>query len=87
MGKKLRFVDLPYSIANECVPANVGRHGSGVSADVIRDERCGWSKGFRFLERSSDARAQAATSRLGFPQYVGLTTVPTRSHPGGHVIQ
>ncbi|MEI6218208.1 MAG: RNA-binding protein [bacterium] len=64
MGKKLYVGNLSYEVDNSSLNDLFKAHGTVVSAEVIMDRDSGRSKGFGFVEMSSDAEAQAAISAL-----------------------
>ena len=59
-GKKLYVGGLPYSISDKQLEDLFAQHGAVESARVITDRMTGSSKGFGFVEMSSQAEAQAA---------------------------
>lgn len=64
MGKKLHIGNLPYSATEEVLSQMFSQCGSVESAKVIMDRDSGRSKGFAFIEMSSEAEAQAAISQM-----------------------
>ncbi len=64
MGKKLYVGNLSYDMNNSALETRFAPHGTVESAQVIEDRSTGQSKGFGFVEMSSDAEAQAAISAL-----------------------
>ena len=64
MGKKLYVGNLSYDVSNDDLEALVSPHGTVQSAEVIMDRSTGQSKGFGFVEMSSDAEAQSAIAAL-----------------------
>ncbi len=64
MGKKLYVGNLGYDVSSSDLEAMMSPHGTIQSAEVIMDRDTGRSKGFGFVEMSSDAEAQAAISAL-----------------------
>jgi len=64
MGKKLYVGNLSYSVDSAKLESVFGEFGTVESANVIMDRETGRSKGFGFVEMSSDAEAQAAISEL-----------------------
>jgi RNA recognition motif-containing protein len=62
-----------------------GQHGTVESANVITDKMSGQSKGFGFVEMSSDAEAQAAIAALNGKDFEGraLTVNEARPRPEG----
>lgn len=64
MGKKLYVGNMSYDVDNSKLEELFGAHGTVESAQVIMDRATGRSKGFGFVEMSSDAEAEAATAAL-----------------------
>lgn len=64
MGKKLYVGNLPYSVDQAALEAAFAPFGSVDSAIVISDRDTGRSKGFGFVEMSSDSEAQKAIDEL-----------------------
>ena len=60
MGRKLYVGNLSYSVTSESLQQVFGTYGKVTSADVIMDRESGRSKGFGFVEMSTDAEATAA---------------------------
>ena len=58
MGAKLYVGNLPYSVTEERLQQHFAQHGSVVSARIITDKFSGRSKGFGFVEMSSDQEAE-----------------------------
>ena len=64
MGKKLYVGNLPYNVSSSDLEHMFSSHGTVQSAEVISDRVTGRSKGFGFVEMSTDEEAQAAISAL-----------------------
>ncbi|MCK4628654.1 MAG: RNA-binding protein [Sedimentisphaerales bacterium] len=64
MGKKLYVGNMSYETTQADLEQMFGAHGTVESAQVIMDRDTGRSKGFAFVEMSSDAEAQAAIGAL-----------------------
>lgn len=64
MGTKLYVGNLSYSVDKSRLEEIFGEFGTVTSAQVIMDRETGRSKGFGFVEMSSDQEAQAAISAL-----------------------
>ena len=60
MGKKLYVGNLPYSVTSESLGQLFADCGTVESAEVISDKYSGRSKGFGFVEMSSDQEATEA---------------------------
>jgi len=64
MGKNLYVGNLSYEVNDSTLEQLFGEHGTVESAKVIMDRDSGRSKGFGFVEMSSDEEAQAAIAAL-----------------------
>ncbi len=88
MGRKLYVGNLPYSADQESLTMIFGRCGTVDSVNVIADRDTGRSKGFGFIEMSSDSEAQKAIQELngadcdGRPMTVNEAK-PEKKRPGG----
>lgn len=72
-NKKLYVGGLPYSTTNETLSELFSDHGSVDSANVITDRMTGRSRGFGFVEMSTQAEAEACVASLNGTQYEGRT--------------
>ncbi len=64
MGRKLYVGNLPYSADQQSLTEIFSRCGTVDSVNVIADRDTGQSKGFGFIEMSSDSEAQKAIQEL-----------------------
>ncbi len=64
MGKKLYVGNLPFSVTDETLQATFESCGNVESAKIITDRDSGRSKGFGFVEMSTDDEAQAAINKF-----------------------
>jgi len=64
MGRKLYVGNLPYSANQQTLQDAFGNCGTVESANVIMDRDTGQSKGFGFVEMSSEGEAQKAIQEL-----------------------
>ncbi len=64
MAKKLYFGGLSYNTTDDSLQAAVAAHGTVVSAKVIMDRETGRSRGFGFVEMSTDDEADAVMKAL-----------------------
>jgi len=64
MGKKVYVGNMSYETSQSDLETMFGAHGTVESAQIINDRATGRSKGFGFIEMSSDAEAQAAIGAL-----------------------
>ena len=85
MGKKLYVGNLPYSVSDSDLQQMFEAHGTVTSAQVIMDRDTGRSKGFGFVEMSSDQEAQAAIDGMNGKDINGrpLTVNEARPKPEG----
>jgi RNA recognition motif-containing protein len=85
MGKKLYVGNLAYGVTDSSLEQMFAAHGTVQSAQVIIDRDTGRSKGFGFVEMSSDQEAQAAIGALNGSQIEGrsLTVNEARPRPEG----
>lgn len=71
MSKKLYVGNLPYSANDQSLNDAFSECGSVQSAKVIMDRDSGRSKGFAFVEMSTESEAQAAITRFHGSQMDG----------------
>jgi len=64
MGRKLYVGNLPYSVSEQSLQDAFAKCGTVESVNVITDRDTGQSKGFGFVEMSSDGEAQKAIQEL-----------------------
>src|SRR5262245_26000230 len=81
MGKKLYVGNLSYETTSADLEAMFAAHGSVQSAQVIMDRDTGRSKGFGFVEMSSDQEAQAAIAALSGKQVGGRSLTVNEAKP------
>ena len=71
MGKKLYVGNLGYDVNDDDLSQLFGQHGTVDSASVIMDRASGRSKGFGFVEMSSNDEANAAIAALNGREHSG----------------
>lgn len=71
VAKRLYCGNLSYSVSSTELEQLFADFGSVVSAEVVADRDSGRSKGFGFVEMSSDEEAQAAISALNEKRSTG----------------
>ena len=71
MGKKLFVGNLSFSATDQTLLDTFSQCGTVESAKIIMDRETGRSKGFAFVEMSSDAEAATAISRLNGAELAG----------------
>jgi RNA recognition motif-containing protein len=81
MGAKIYVGGLPYSTTEQQLSDLFAAHGSVASARIITDKFTGQSRGFGFVEMSSDAEAQAAITALNGTQLGGRTLTVNEARP------
>jgi RNA recognition motif-containing protein len=85
MGKKLYVGNMSYDVDSTQLEQMFAPHGTVESAQVIADRDTGRSKGFGFVEMSSDAEAQAAIAAMNGQEVGGraLTVNEAKPKTGG----
>ena len=81
MGKKLYVGNLSYEVSSSELEQLFGQHGQVVSAQIINDRDTGRSKGFGFVEMSSDDEAQAAIAALNGQEHGGRALTVNEARP------
>src|SRR5271163_5058037 len=81
MGKKLYVGNLSYEVEASELEQLFGAHGQVVSAQIISDRDTGRSKGFGFVEMSSDGEATAAIAALNGQQHNGRALTVNEARP------
>ena len=88
MGNKLYVGNLAYSVRDDSLLQAFSQFGNVTSAKVMMDRETGRSKGFGFVEMSSDPEAQAAINGMNGQPLDGRAVVvnearPREERPGG----
>ena len=81
MGKKLYVGNLAYGVTDSDLQQMFAAHGTVQSAQIIMDRDTGRSKGFGFVEMSSDQEAQAAIAALNGKQVEGRSLTVNEAKP------
>jgi len=81
MGKKLYVGNLPYAVRDNDLEQTFSQFGTVSSAKVMMERDTGRSKGFGFVEMSSDAEAQAAISGMNGQPLGGRNCVVNEARP------
>ena len=68
---KLYVGNLPYRTTEEALGEHFAQAGTVESVAIITDRETGRSKGFGFVEMSSDEEAQAAVDKLNEQEFEG----------------
>lgn len=80
-GKKIYVGGLPYSVSDTQLEELFAAHGAVESARVITDRMTGRSKGFGFVEMTSESEAEAAINSLNGTQLGGRTLTVNEARP------
>lgn len=81
MGKKLYVGNLPYSVTDSSLMETFSQCGTVTSSKVIMDRDTGRSKGFGFVEMSSDSEAQNAISKFNGADWEGRPMTVNEARP------
>lgn len=81
MGKKLYVGNLSYDVDSSTLQEMFSAHGTVESAEVIADRDTGRSKGFGFVEMSSDSEAQAAIAAMNGQEHAGRALTVNEARP------
>ena len=80
-SKKLYVGGLPYAISDGQLEELFAAHGTVESARVITDRMTGRSKGFGFVEMSTEAEAEAAMETLNGTDLEGRSITVNEARP------
>ena len=75
MGKRIFVGNLPFSATDQVLLDTFAQYGNVESAKVITDRATGRSKGFGFVEMSSEDEAQAAVNMFNGTDVDGRSIV------------
>lgn len=81
MASKLFVGSLPYSTTDDELKQLFAQFGTVLSATIIVDRATNRSKGFGFVEMSSDEEAQAAIDALDKSDVGGRSIVVNKARP------
>lgn len=81
MGKKLFVGNLSFSATNQVLTEAFAECGTVESANIIMDRDSGRSKGFGFVEMSTEAEAQAAIAKFNGAEYDGRAMTVNEAKP------
>ena len=81
MAKKLYVGGLSYSTTGDALKELFAQVGTVESATVITDRMSGRSKGFGFVEMSSDEEAQKAIETLNGKEFEGRNLTVNEARP------
>src|SRR4051794_22940771 len=81
MGKKLYVGNLPFSATDQILHDTFSQCGTVESAKIITDRDTGRSKGFGFVEMSTDAEAADAITKFNGADYDGRPMTVNEAKP------
>jgi RNA recognition motif-containing protein len=81
MGKKLYVGNLPFSATDQILTDTFAQCGTVESSKIIIDRDSGRSKGFGFVEMSTEAEAQDAISKFNGADYDGRAMTVNEAKP------
>ena len=81
MGKKLYVGNLPFSATDQILSDTFAQCGTVESAKIIMDRESGRSKGFGFVEMSTEAEATDAISKFNGADYDGRPMTVNEARP------
>ena len=81
MGKKLYVGNLPFTATDEALQDIFAQAGTVTSAKLIMDRDSGRSKGFGFVEMSTDQEAADAITKFNGADYSGRPMTVSEARP------
>lgn len=81
MATKLYVGGLPYSTTQDALQAAFAQAGNVTSATIIMDRMSGRSKGFGFVEMSTEEEAQKAIEMFNGKDFEGRTLTVNEARP------
>lgn len=81
MGKKLYVGNLPFSATDQTLQETFSQCGTVESAKVITDRESGRSKGFGFVEMSTDQEAADAIAKFNGADFNGRPLTVNEARP------
>src|SRR5689334_10947657 len=81
MGKKLYVGNLPFAATDQILHDTFSQVGKVESAKIIMDRESGRSKGFGFVEMSTEEEAQTAIEQFNGADYDGRAMVVSEARP------
>ena len=81
MAKKIYIGNLPYSATEQVLSETFADFGDVISAKIIMDRDSGRSKGFGFVEMSSDSAADTAIAKLNGAEWEGRAMTVNEARP------
>jgi len=81
MGSKLYVGNLSYGTTSQDLNTLFAAHGNVTSAEVLQDRETGRSKGFGFVQMSTDEEAAAAITALSGKEHDGRALTVNEARP------
>jgi RNA recognition motif-containing protein len=81
MGKKIYVGNLSFNVDDEALASLFAQHGNVESAKIVIDRDSGRSKGFGFVEMTSESDAEKAISALNGREQFGRTLNVSEAKP------
>ena len=81
MGRKLYVGNLPFSATDQSLSETFAQFGTVDSSKIIMDRDSGRSKGFGFVEMSTEAEAADAISKFNGADYDGRAMTVNEARP------
>ena len=81
MGKKLYVGNLPFSATDQILSDTFAQCGTVTSSKIIMDRETGRSKGFGFVEMSTDAEAADGIAKFNGADYDGRPMTVNEARP------
>lgn len=81
MGKKIYVGNLPYSLDDQSLADVFADFGQVTSARIVIDRESGRSKGFAFVEMSTDDEAATAIEKLNGAEVMGRALNVSEAKP------
>lgn len=81
MGKRIYVGNLAFSVTENALQDLFAQHGTVDSCRLITDRDTGRSKGFGFVEMSTEEEAQGAISALSGTDFEGRTLTVNEARP------
>lgn len=81
MATKLYVGNLSYGATDQSLNSLFSQAGTVTSSQVVTDKYTGQSRGFAFVEMSTEAEAQAAIGKFNGQQHDGRTLTVNESRP------
>jgi cold-inducible RNA-binding protein len=81
MGKKLYVGNLPYSATDQILVDTFSQVGTVASAKIIMDRDTGRSKGFGFVEMTTDEEAATAIEQFNGADFDGRRMTVSEARP------